>query len=364
MPRSFRIRRDVAVLLYVLAWTALGVRAAITAHLDFGKLGQRIPIWEPFTWELSSHLVTAALLPLLYWYARRSPLGPGWPGRVVQHVAGVAIYFGAHVGGMVALRKVVYAAMGREYEFGSLSRELPYELMKDMPGYISLLVLVYAFEFYRRYRERSEEAARLEALLSRARLAQLESQLHPHFLYNTLNTISSVMYQDVGRADRMLARLGELLRASLDSGPPQVPLEGEVQLLEKYLDIMRARFGSRLDVRVTIDPGARAALVPRLILQPLVENAIKHGIASRPEGGLVEVAARVESGGLHLDVRDDGPGVVPGSTGRGIGLPNTAERLRRLYGDAARLDFVNAPNGGLRVTIALPLRVTDDVVVA
>jgi two-component system, LytTR family, sensor kinase len=221
-----------------------------------------------------------------------------------------------------------------------------------------------AVDHYRKFRERELKASQLETRLAQAQLQVLKMQLHPHFLFNTLNAISALIHQDVEVADRMLARLGELLRLTLENaGTQEVTLAQELDFIGPYLEIQQSRFGSRLVVRLDIDPEAMDACVPNLILQPLVENAIQHGIAPRPGGGRIEVNARRVEKRLHLEVRDDGPGMResrrPGSK-HGVGLANTRARLEQMYGSDHTFHLNNHPEGGLLVVLELPFRSADE----
>jgi LytS/YehU family sensor histidine kinase len=264
-----------------------------------------------------------------------------------------------HVAGMVGMRKGIYALAGARYVFGDLGLELPYEALKDVATFWILVGLAVGFDYYRRYRDRDVRAAQLESQLTAARLRYLRHQLHPHFLFNTLNTISAVMHEDVRAADTMLSRLSDLLRlATRHAEDQEVRLQEELDALDVYLEIMRVRMGDRLRSAVDVAPDTRDALVPFLVLQPLVENAVKHGIAARPEGGWLGVRAYRRNGMLRLEVEDDGPGVAnpPGALSAGFGLGGTAERLQHLYGTAARPVLERSARGGLRVTIDIPWR--------
>ena len=201
-----------------------------------------------------------------------------------------------------------------------------------------------------------ERAAQLEGQLAAAQLDALRMQLNPHFLFNTLHAVSTLMARDVDGARRMISDLSDLLRLVLDgSDAPETPLDEELDMLGHYLDIERTRFADRLAVEVDVDDDTRAALVPTLILQPLVENAIKHGIAPRGEGGRISVTAVRSNGHLEIHVCDDGPGVGPSGPAReGVGLRNTHDRLAKLYGDEASLTLRNRPEGGLDAEVRLP----------
>jgi two-component system LytT family sensor kinase len=212
----------------------------------------------------------------------------------------------------------------------------------------------HALEYYRRYRQRELAASRLQAQLARAQLEVLRMQLQPHFLFNTLHAISALMYRDVESADRMVTRLSDFLRLTLDSaGVQEVTLKREMEYLDRYLDIEQVRFGQRLVVARSIEPEALDLLVPNLVLQPLVENAVRYAAAPRAAGGRIEVDARVAGATLAIEVRDDGPGAQEGFR-EGVGLSNTRARLEQLYGSAARLDLGNMTGGGFRARITLP----------
>ena len=208
------------------------------------------------------------------------------------------------------------------------------------------------------YRER-ERAARAESLANAARLEALRYQLNPHFLFNALNAISTLVVDGrQAEASRMLARLGDLLRTTLArDGPGDVPLAEELDLVQRYLDIEQVRLGDRLRLRVDVDPDAWHARIPSLLLQPLVENAVRHAIAPRERGGEIVISARRDNGHLCVAVEDDGPGTT-GET-RGIGLANTRERLRHRYPDAHRFALTTGQLGGLRIDMELPFESSD-----
>jgi signal transduction histidine kinase len=217
-----------------------------------------------------------------------------------------------------------------------------------------VLGLSHALAYYRKFRERELQASQLATELAQTQLQVLKMQLHPHFLFNTLHAISALMHKDVELADRMIARLGELLRSTLEHvGTQKVALRDELEFIKPYLEIEQARLGPRLSVQLDIDPEAMDASVPNLILQPLVENAIRHGIAPRAGAGRIEVHARRENGRVRLQVCDNGRGLTTNYT-EGIGVGNTRARLRQLYGAEHQFVMCNRPDGGLEVTVALP----------
>ncbi|HEY1340324.1 MAG TPA: histidine kinase [Bryobacteraceae bacterium] len=220
----------------------------------------------------------------------------------------------------------------------------------------ALFGIRFGIEYYTRYRVRELKASQLEARLAVARLEMLKMQLHPHFLFNTLHAVSALMYRDVEAAERMVARLSDFLRLTLDSaGVQEVTLKSEMEYLDKYLEIEQVRFGERLEVRRAIEAETLDLMVPNLALQPLAENAVRHGIAPRAGGGRLEIAARVEPSGLVVEVTDDGPGAAC-DIREGVGLANTRARLAQLYGDTARLELSQPPGGGFRARLVLPAR--------
>ncbi|HKY05945.1 MAG TPA: histidine kinase, partial [Blastocatellia bacterium] len=190
----------------------------------------------------------------------------------------------------------------------------------------------------------------------------LRMQLHPHFFFNTLNAISELVYRDAEAADRTITRLSELLRITLDTGDQEVTLREELEFLRKYVELEQMLFQERLRIDMEIDPGSLDALVPNMILQPLVENAIRHGIAPRSRGGRVDVSARARDGVLSLRVRDDGLGVPKDwkiGEQSGIGLANTRARLAYLYPDRHRFEVEPTEGGGLTVSLEIPFRQVD-----
>jgi two-component sensor histidine kinase len=212
---------------------------------------------------------------------------------------------------------------------------------------------------YERSRGCELKEAELHRQLVEARLDALRMQINPHFLFNTLHTISALLHEDPEAADRVVARLSELLRSSLDQSKAQeVPLREELAFLDRYLEIEQTRFGERLKVERIIEPGLQEALVPCLILQPLVENAIRHGIEQREETGRLAISARRDNGVLELSVSDNGSGLPEDADAprEGIGLSNTRSRLHHLYGDNQQLELKRAPGGGLEVRITIPYR--------
>jgi LytS/YehU family sensor histidine kinase len=248
------------------------------------------------------------------------------------------------------------------YDYGIMRLRYPMELSIHVLIWSLLVVLIHLFDYYRAARARELQLAQLETKLVRAQLQTLRLQLQPHFLFNALNTISSILYDDVRAADRMIARLSEFLRLTLRASEAQeVTLRQELEFLELYLEIMRTRFEDRLKVDFAVAPETLEAMTPQLILQPLVENSIKH--AADPVSGHVKinVSARREKGSLWLEVSDNGPGLQTSraqSLKEGFGLTNTIERLQQLYRTAQALALDNATPSGLRVRVKIPFHTT------
>jgi signal transduction histidine kinase len=310
---------------------------------------------------LSDWYVWAALTPLVLWLARRYPLRAGrWGRPLLLHtavsVALALLLITLDVPLVLALRQAPDEPLSPAEAW---QRYFFLEFHLYVLLYWALLCVAHALAYYRDARDRRLEAAWLEGQLARAELNALKMQLDPHFLFNTLNAISALMHRDVEAADRMMGLLGDLLRRTLGAaGAQEVPLAQELDFVGRYLEIQQARFGGRLAVALDIEPGTLGARVPTLILQPLVENAIRHGIAPRPRGGRVEVRSRRREGALHLEVFDDGPGLPPEAAGgcqEGVGLTNTRARLRHLYGPDHRLELSNG-GAGVVVTLAIPFR--------
>jgi LytS/YehU family sensor histidine kinase len=252
-------------------------------------------------------------------------------------------------------RSIIFPLVGLgSYSYGIMPTRYFMEFGSDILVYGTTFAVTFLYDRQRR-------AAELEKTLAKAQLQNLRLQLQPHFLFNTLNTISSIMYEDVRVADRMIARLSDLLRLSLEqSGAQEVTLEREIEFLELYVETMKARFEEKLNVSIEATDETRGALIPPLVLQPLVENSIRHG--AHPKSSVVDIRVRAhrENGFLRVEVRDHGPGLAgteDAALRDGIGLSTTAERLERLYGAAHPLGLENAPDGGLIVTLRVPFHV-------
>jgi len=353
MPRARLL--PTALVVFALS-TGAGVYFATQAHFAYPD-----PFLMPWRSALTINLVYywmwGLLAPLIVLAARRWPFSRStWKSALAVHaVLGVLLTTVQIVVAQLALfplgTRSSHGAAPSPLDF--LGKGLRTNFHSSLPTYWLVLAVVHAVDYYAKYRDREVRASQLETRLAEARLAALKRQMNPHFLFNTLNSISSLMYVDPAAADAMLARLSELLRLALDAdGEQEVPLDRELTMLSRYLEIERIRFEERLRVEIDVAPDLLDARVPVLSLQPLAENAIRHGIARRPEGGTLTVRAARDNGHLRLAVEDDGPGL--GESADGIGLSNLRARLEHLYGKAQRLDLADRPGGGVSVEITIP----------
>ena len=304
----------------------------------------------------------ALLTPAILWLTARFPFDRAtWKRAIPIHIAGVFIVTSAHVVLTVVLRMATYWAIGESLDtwLHEAQEMLFLNFDWEMMTYWTIVGVGTALKYLHEAQARELNAAQLETRLLEARLQTLQRQLQPHFLFNTLNTISALMHRDVDAADEMIARLSDLLRMSLQRvGVQEVPLQEELDFLSKYLEIEQTRFRDRLTVVFDVHADALHALVPNLLLQPLVENAIKHGIGPRPTPGQITVRARRHGALLELDVQDNGVGLSAARLtdfNRGVGLSNTRSRLDHLYGSLHRFEFRQPAEGGLLVCIAIPM---------
>jgi two-component sensor histidine kinase len=333
-------------------WTGLALFLGVSSSLAYISVG------NPPRWSLTIRMALvetylwAAIAPLVMVLARRFPLTRAtlWPSLPVHLVSGLVISFFK-----LAADQIIRLAL-----FGFSTYMLISSLAPNILFYWGIVAAAHGLGYYRSSKEKELRSLQLEARLAHARLQLLQMQLHPHFLFNTLHAISELVHEDPETADRMITALSDLLRDSLVSGDVQeVPLDRELSLLDRYLEIQRARFGDRLKVEVDVDPGLRNARVPHLVLQPVVENAVRHGLGTRSQEGRIRIEARAEEAGvLLLRVSDNGRGLHESAVmTEGVGLGNTRARLQQLYGTAHRVDIRDAPDGGVVVTLAIPLRV-------
>jgi two-component system, LytTR family, sensor kinase len=356
-----RLVRPAAV--HILAtWLAVAVFFSVRNVLVSAARDRPIDWqWDVYH-EFIYALTWAAFTPLVLAAGRRWPLGGGsWTRTILPHLGRMALLAPAqivtsdivHYLGLVLLGPhppgtlwTFLAGLGSGIVWGTLTGFLYYWLILGIQA---------AFIYQRMYREERISAAQLEGRLTEARLEALRLQLNPQFLFNTLNAISAFVEGDPERARRMIARLGELLRRTLSGGAAaEVPLSRELDLLAPYLEIQRIRFGDRLSIQLDVPDGAGDALIPALMLQPLVENAVEHGVKRTLDAARVRLTARRSGDRLRVEIADNGPGPTGG--GEGVGLANTRARLAGLYGDAHRFELRPLETGGTVVTIELPFK--------
>lgn len=302
----------------------------------------------------------ACLAPFILMLRKRIPLNAGhWAGGVLFHITFSISVMAMYYLERIEASRIFFPEPGDTGFWRTANMSFYGHNLVDVAYYWAVIAFGYGVEFQRRYKNEELRAAQLESRLIEAELKALREQLKPHFLFNTLNTIAVLVREGKNElAVTLLARLGSLLRMSLDgTRENETTLRAEMEFLERYIDIQKARFPDRLTVDVTVEEAALGVPVPWLILQPIVENAVLHGIAPRSGPGRVEILGRVKGRSLHLEVRDDGGG-MPGGVGivEGIGLTNTRERLAKIYGEAGHMTLRNQPTGGVAVEIVLPCR--------
>jgi signal transduction histidine kinase len=341
--------------LYIFATTCLGIWQGLNALINLRTAGSHIAAWMPYLWETSSVLVIMALVPAVAWLENRFRIDSKPRGRIVAvHLASAVGFSIAHVAGMVAIRKLVFLAAGEHYNFGNVPVQGFYELQKDLVTYIIILVVLFAMREFRVRRAGELRARELAAELNEARLQHLTAQIEPHFLFNALNAISNRMREDVDAADRMISNLGDLLRAAYDGDShTHVPLSRELEWLRGYASMMAERFRGQLNFELEVEPGIESVTVPRLLLQPLVENAFRHGLA---EGrGTLSVKVQRSDGRLRYTISDDGVGLRGAKINHGTGLSNVSRRLELLFGGEHELRFAAREPRGTVVTVAFPV---------
>ena len=349
-------------------WTFLGLLSAAQSVIYLRHIGQPVPWGEVLASRLSDWYTCALFTPAYIWLVRNYPLDRrSWPRTVTVLIGATSVF--------VVIKYVLYAQLGvwtqGWFANGSAIRTLESRFTSSIASsfitesiaFWAVIAVLYGWEFYSRMRERELQTVRLRAELSEARLAALAAQLRPHFLFNALHGVSTLMHRDVEAADAMLANLAGLLRRTLqpsrDGDRHEVTLREEAETLNLYINLVAERFKDRLTVRVAIPDELSRAVVPHFVLQPLVENAFEHGIARKAGPGKVEVAAERIDGMLRLTVSDDGPGLAGNtqSVREGVGLSNTRRRLRELYGDRQDLSVESTPGvRGLRVAVSIPFR--------
>jgi two-component system LytT family sensor kinase len=365
-----------------LGFNALLVLVAVNL-MALGELLHALMMmnWRPgttvsqlFLAQLASAACFGILIPAIVWFARRYPLArPQWWKHALLIALGGLLVFVVHPALYTGLDRLIGETLGPPYSFHyrygyAFVPGLPevpfwrvwwyvltYYLTSLVFFYIGVVAFVSARRYYQLLRRSELDRMQLESGLAQARLNLLTSQLHPHFLFNTLNSISELMYEDVASAERMVARLSELLRLSLTrQDAALVPLDKELEALGIYLEIEKIRFQDRITVDLDIAPDIRPCPVPFLILQPLVENAVRHGISRLTRPGRVRIRARRKAERLEFEIRNDGPAEAVQSRPEGLGLRNTRDRLRALYQEDYVFEYGAIPEGGWKVRLEIP----------
>jgi two-component system, LytTR family, sensor kinase len=370
-PWPGRLRRGA---IYLAVWTIVGL-FFFSQDLSRARYwGDPTPWWRFLLSWMSSTTLFAALTPPMLWMGRRYPLDErGWVRRLPIHLlASVAVaLLHVAVASYSVPRTGVLGGMTPKSYRDAFFFMMVIAMHSNVLSYWTVLALQHGIRVFRRYQEREKAALRLEAQaaalsaqLSRAQLSALKAQLQPHFLFNTLNAIMVLVRQrQVELAETTIARLGDLLRFVLDDVEAnEVSLRRELEYLERYLAIEQLRFADRLRTEIDAEPAVLGAALPHLGLQPLVENAVRHGIGKSASAQLVRVRACRQGDELIVTVEDDGPGPGdPGEPGSGIGLSNTRARLAQLYGDRARLTLAARPGGGAVATLSVPFHLASEL---
>jgi two-component system LytT family sensor kinase len=340
-------------------WTLVGLFFSSQVYVYFARTEKPVSVAWAIAWQMPAVYLFALSTPLVLWFARRYRIErANWRRRILIHLlAGTvisAVWAACHI-----VLDVYFRGHSNNFEVANMPRLMFANLLdKELLVYWIIVLSSHAVDYYQRYREGELRA-------SQAQLQALKMQLQPHFLFNALHSISALVHKDPEAADRMIARLGDFLRLTLDTAAAQeVTLRQELEFLNCYLEIERIRFQDRLTTRLDVDPKALDCRVPNLLLQPVVENAIRHGVAPRSTPGRVEIRAERRGPVLRLQVRDNGAGLPTGDGASrvpkgGVGLSNTRARLAQLYGAAYRFELENDPSGGAIVTIEIPSRGVD-----
>jgi len=343
------MRRSLSGLLYFGVWTLIGVFFATQTYIGAWYSDRPLTWTQAFIVALAAWYVRAAFAPAIFWLAQRFTISRSkWLKNVLIH-AGASLVF-------AIVEQMIYDAV--VIRFPEMPRHIlsPVEFHMNLLTYWVVLGVAHFRAYYRRSRESELAASHLEAELTGAKLDLLRAQLHPHFLFNTLNGISELMHEDVEQADLMLGNLSEMLRSALEhSGKREVTLSAELEFLRRYLEVQSMRFQHRLTFQIVAPPELLSCRVPYLILQPIVENSILHGIARSPAPGSIHVNARQKNGMLQIEVCNTGPGLPSAGIKEGLGLRNTRLRLLHSYAVNYKLEAANAVEGGVRVTVEFPM---------
>jgi signal transduction histidine kinase len=341
-------------ILYVVFPVLFGLYLGLNELIGRANAHREIEYWKPIVWETTSVVVIMALVPLIFWFERRHPLeSPGRWRTVGIHFLGACAFSIVHVVGMIGARELIYRLQSLHYDYGNPWLTLLFEFQKDVVTYTIVLLIAFTIRQYKRRREGELLATELSRSVSDARLRQLTAQIDPHFIFNALNAISNRMHEDVEAADRMLTRLADLMRAAYETDVGVfVELGREIELLRGYLVLMGERFRGQLNIEVVVEPGLESLRVPRLLIQPLVENALKHGLVQGR--GTLRVELRRRDDQLTCLVLDDGIGIAE-PVRMGTGLSNVSHRLELLFPSKHEFQIAPAEAGGTRVWLAFPV---------
>ena len=344
---------------FFCVWTLLGVSFALSTYLGARQDNVQISWKRILSGYLADFYLWGMLSPLIFRLARRFELRQHFPRNLFIHLGASVVLSGFVISAASPLVWYLgYVNLERNPTLAILWRNNAFSVYYFHQGltiYWTTLVVAHALYYYRGLRQGEAQTARLTAQLAQAQLQALKMQIHPHFLFNTLNSIAALLHKDVEAADRMIARLGDFLRLTLKSSDTHtVDFGQELEFLKCYLDIEHIRFQDRLTVDMDIDPQTLTAIVPNLILQPIVENAVRHGVARQTNHGHITIRARREDQRLIIRVEDNGPGLNVKSNGSGIGLSNTRARLEQFYGRDFSFEIANSAGRGASVTLDVP----------
>lgn len=352
-------KRYFSIIYFVLFFLFLAFYFALNDYTNKLVNEQNADFWRLLIWPLMRWMLWAVFLPLLFYMAKRYPVNSrDWLPSAFYHLT---VLFGFNF--LQVLEKIFYLNIIVDFfvplNLSSILKYFINYIYFNIITYSIFLGLYYLWDYYKKFRDRELKAYRLEAQLSEARLEVLKMQLHPHFLFNTLHAISALIPNDPEAADKMVSRLSDLLRLTLEHSELQeIPLKEELEFLEIYLDIEKTRFHDRLKVIIDVDKKILDVYVPNLMLQPIVENAVRHGISPKSEGGAIEITAKKAGSKIVISVRDNGKGLkgTPENITEGFGISNTRERLKQLYGELQSFSIEDLAQGGVSVTLEIPCR--------
>jgi two-component system, LytTR family, sensor kinase len=347
-------------------WTFFAIFFTSQVFLQYQVLKVPIPLWKVISWQFFSGYVWFGLTPLILWLAHKFPLESG---KLLRNIPLHLLFsllvsvFQQSVDAFM-LPKLGYPPGSNFPDYWTAYKFfLGVNLHLSVGIYWAIVAISLAVNYYRKFREREITASQLEARLAQTRLQVLKFQLQPHFLFNTLNTISELIYKDQESAEQMITNLSDLLRLSLEKLEVQeVSLQQELDFLKKYVEIEQMRFHDRLTIEMDVAPDTLDAKVPNMILQPLVENAIKHGIAPLSQGGTVKIVSERSNGDLRLTVSDNGIGLTNtdiSTIPEGVGLKNTKSRLKHLYGGTHKFEIFPLEKG-VRLNLTIPFHTTNE----